>query len=277
MPEISSGDVGIHYTDTGGDGARGRPVVLVHGWPLSGLAWKDQTEPLMDAGHRVIAYDRRGFGRSGKPGAASGYDYDTLTGDLDALLTRLDLQDVALVGFSMGGGEVARYLGTRGADRISSATFIAAVPPCLLHDDDHPDGGLDLATVESLQHALRADPDGFLDTFLTGFFSAEGELKVTEDQRQEALAMARQADVHAAVECIRSWVADFTADVSSISVPTLVIHGDSDTTVPFEVSGRRTHEMVAGSELVLVEGGPHGLTTSHADQVNAALVEFVSR
>jgi non-heme chloroperoxidase len=277
MPTVSSGAVEIHYTDTGGERPGGRPVVLIHGWPLSGLAWKDQVGPLVSAGHRVIAYDRRGFGRSGKPGTASGYDYDTLTGDLDALLTHLDLRDVALVGFSMGGGEVARYLGTFGADRVSSATFIAAIPPALLLDDDHPDGGLDLGTVASLQSGLRADPPGALDEFLTGFFSANGELKVTEAQRQEALAIARQADLHAAAECIRSWVTDFTADIASIRVPTLVIHGDSDATVPFEVSGRRTHEMVPGSELTLIEGGPHGITTSHAEQVNVALVDFVSR
>ncbi|MGL5930889.1 MAG: alpha/beta fold hydrolase [Dermatophilaceae bacterium] len=274
MPTVSNGDVDIHYTDTGGDG---RPVVLVHGWPLSGVAWKDQTQPLMDAGQRVIAYDRRGFGRSGKPGASSAYDYDTLTGDLDALLTTLDLRDVALVGFSMGGGEVARYLGTRGAERVRCAAFVAAIPPGLLKDEEHPDGGLDLGTIGSLQDGLRADPAGFLDEFLTGFFSAGGALKVSEDQRQEALALAHQADVHAAVECIGSWVTDFTADVASITVPTLVVHGDSDATVPFEVSGKRTHEMVAGSELVLVEDGPHGITTSHADQVNAALVDLVSR
>lgn len=277
MPTITSGDVDIHFTDTGGDGHRGRTVVLVHGWPLSGLAWKDQTRPLVDAGHRVIAYDRRGFGRSGKPGTSSAYDYDTLTGDLDALLTTLDLTDVALVGFSMGGGEVARHLGTRGAERIASATFVAAIPPCLLKDDDHPDGALDLATVASMQEALRADREGFLDAFLTNFFSADGELKVTEDQRQEALALARQADLHAAAECIRSWVTDFTADVAAIPVPVLVVHGDSDAIVPFEVSGKLTHELLPGSELVVVEGGPHGITTSHAGQVNDALVEFVSR
>ncbi|MGL5866015.1 MAG: alpha/beta fold hydrolase [Dermatophilaceae bacterium] len=274
MPTISNGDIDIHYTDTGGDG---RPVVLIHGWPLSGLAWSRQTQPLADAGQRVIAYDRRGFGRSAKPGAASGYDYDTLTGDLDALLTTLDLRDVALVGFSMGGGEVARYLGTRGAERVRAAAFLAAIPPGLLRDETHPDGGLDLGTVALLQAGLRADPAGFFDQFLTGFFSAGGEVTVTEGQRQEALALAHQADVHAAVECIGSWVTDFTADIASITVPTLVVHGDSDATVPFEVSGRRTHDMVAGSELVLLEGGPHGITTSHAGEVNAALVEFLSR
>jgi pimeloyl-ACP methyl ester carboxylesterase len=274
MPTVTNGNVDIHYEDTGGEG---RPVVLIHGWPLSGASWSDLTPAARDAGYRVVAYDRRGFGRSAKPGESSSYDYDTLTSDLDALMTALDLRDASLVGFSMGGGEVARYVGTHGQDRVHSVVFAGAIPPCLLKDDEHPDGALDLDTVAQMQQGLRADREGFLDGFLTNFFSADGELKVTEEQRQQALALAAEADLHAAAECIRSWVTDFTGDLAAITVPTLVVHGDSDAIVPIEVSGRRTHEAVAGSDLVVIEGGPHGLNTSHAAEFNAAVLEFLAR
>lgn len=274
MPTVTNGNVDIHYEDTGGEG---RPVVLIHGWPLSGASWSDLTPALQEAGYRVIAYDRRGFGQSGKPGEASSYDYDTLTSDLDALMTGLDLRDASLVGFSMGGGEVARYVGTHGEDRLHSVVFAGAIPPCLLKDDEHPDGGLDLDTVAGMQQQLRADREGFFDGFTRNFFSAGGELKVTEEQRQQALALAAQADLHAAAECIASWVTDFTGDLAKVSVPTLVVHGDSDAIVPIEVSGRRTHEAVTGSDFVVIEGGPHGLNVSHAAEFNRAVLDFLAR
>ncbi len=236
MPSVTNGSVQIHVEDSGGDG---RPVVLVHGWPLSGKSWADQLPALTGAGYRVVTYDRRGFGESDKPGEDSGYDYDTLTSDLDAVLRNLDLSDVTLVGFSMGGGEVARYVGTFGVDRVRSVVFAAAIPPFLLKSDEHPEGGLDQDSAEGMQRDLRADRDAFLDAFLTNFFSADGELKVSEAQRQEALALAAQAELHAAASCITSWLTDFRDDLAQISVPTLVIHGDSDAIVPFEVSGRR--------------------------------------
>ena len=275
MPTVTNGDVEIHYEDNGGSG---RPVVLVHGWPLSGASWSDLT-PVLDAeGYRVITYDRRGFGQSAKPGEGSSYDYDTLTSDLDALVTELDLHDASLVGFSMGGGEVARYVGTHGTDRLHSVVFAGAIPPFLLKDEDeNPDGGLDRETAAGFQGALSQDREGFLDQFLTNFFSANGELKVTEEQRQAALGLAAQADLHAAVSCIQSWLTDFRADLAGLTVPTLVVHGDSDAIVPFEVSGRKTHEQVDGSELVLIKDGPHGINTSHADEFNAAVVAFLAK
>ena len=274
MSTISNGPVNLHVEDSGGDG---RPVVLIHGWPLSGASWSGQVAALTGAGYRVVTYDRRGFGQSDKPGDASTYDYDTLTGDLDAVLTDLDLHDVTLVGFSMGGGEVARYLGSHGEDRVHSAVFASAIPPCLALDDAHPDGALDDATVSSYQTALEADPPGFLEGFTRNFFSAGDELKVSEAQVQEALGLGLQADVHAARECIRSWTTDFTADLATISVPTLVIHGDSDGIVPIEKSGQRTHAQVAGSELYVVEGGPHGINTSHPEEFNRELLAFLER
>jgi len=255
----------------------GRPVVLIHGWPLSGASWSEQVPALTGAGYRVVRYDRRGFGDSDKPGTDSRYDYDTLTSDLDAVMTDLDLRDATLVGFSMGGGEVARYLGGYGSDRVHSAVFAAAVPPCLALDAEHPDGALDDDTVAGFQAALEADPRGFLDGFTRNFFSADGELKVSDEQQQAALGLGLQADLHAARECIRSWTTDFTADLAKVTVPTLVIHGDSDGIVPFEKSGQRTHEQVAGSELHVVEGGPHGINTSHAQEFNRELLAFLER
>src|SRR6476661_6859239 len=204
MATVSNGDVEIHYEDSGGSG---RPVVLIHGWPLSGASWSTLTPALRDEGYRVITYDRRGFGQSGKPGTDSTYDYDTLTGDLAVLVAELDLRDASLVGFSMGGGEVARYVGTHGEDRVHSIVFASAIPPFLLKDEDeNPGGGLDRETASGMQAGLTQDREGFLDGFLTNFFSAKGELKVTEEQRQEALALAAQADLHAAASCIRSWL-----------------------------------------------------------------------
>jgi pimeloyl-ACP methyl ester carboxylesterase len=172
---------------------------------------------------------------------------------------------------------VARYLGTHGQDRVHSVVFAAAIPPCLLKDADHPDGALDLDTVAGMQQGLQADRAGFLDGFLTNFFSADGQLKVTEEQRQEGLRLASQAELHAASECIRSWVTDFTGDLAAITVPTLVVHGDGDGIVPLEMSGRRTHEAVHGSELHVIPGGPHGINTSHAEEFNAAVLDFLQR
>lgn len=270
MSTLARDGIDLYYTDHGGSG---RPVVLVHGWPLSGESWADTVPALLEAGYRVVTYDRRGFGRSGM--TDGGYDYDVLTSDLAALLDELDLHDVTLVGFSMGGGEVVRYVGNHGESRLHSIVLAAAIPPWLLASEDNPEGGLDMPTARGMQQALRADRESFLDQFLTTFFSVDGELKVTEEQRQQALALAAQANLDAAVACITLWTSNFTDDVARITVPTLVIHGDSDAIVPFEVSGKRVHEAVEGSELVLLQGAPHGITVSHAEEFNRALIEFL--
>jgi non-heme chloroperoxidase len=266
-------DVKIHVEDTGGEG---RPVVLIHGWPLSGASWQDQVPALVQAGYRVVSYDRRGFGQSDKP--RGGYDYDTLADDLAALLDGLDLRDVTLVGFSMGGGEVARYVARHGEDRLHSVVFAAAVPPYLLQTDDNPDGPLTEDAAKEMEDGAKGDRDAFFDQFTTQFFSAGGQLKVTEQQRQEAIALCRQADDRALIGCMQAFgTTDFRDDLTKVTVPALVIHGDGDATVPFEGSGKRTHEALAHSELHVIEGGPHGINVSHADEFNRVLVDFLAK
>ncbi len=272
MPDITSNGITLHHTDSGGDG---RPVVLVHGWPLSGASWSEQVPALVDAGYRVVTYDRRGFGESDKP--EDGYDYDTFADDLAGLLDALDLRDVSLVGFSMGGGEVARYLGRHGDSRVSSAVFAGAVPPYLLRTDDNPDGGLSEDDVIGMQSGVRQDRRGFLDAFTTTFFTAGDEVKVSEEQRQQTIALQQPASDAALIGCIAAFGStDFRGDLTKISLPTLVIHGDSDAIVPIEVSGRRTAESIENSELVVVADAPHGFNVSHAEEFNQALLGFLA-
>ncbi|GAA3669995.1 alpha/beta hydrolase [Arthrobacter ginkgonis] len=261
----------LHYEDTGGTG---RPVVLIHGWPLNGKAWKDQVGPLSAAGHRVITYDRRGFGES-EP--QHPYGYDALAGDLAALLEALDLRETALVGFSMGGGEVVRYVALHGQDRLRSVVFAAAVPPYMLRTGDNPEGPLSKTEAAAMAAQLTANREMFYDGFTTKFFSAGDELCVTEEQRQEAIDLCREAHKLAALECMASFGStDFRDDLGHITVPALVLHGDSDGTVPFEGSGQRTHDALSRSELVVVPGAPHGLNVSHPDQFNTALLAFLA-
>jgi len=266
-------DVNLHVDDTGGTG---RPVVLIHGWPLSGESWKHQVPALQAAGYRVITYDRRGFGRSDKP--LTGYGYDSLTSDLDAVLTALDLTDVTLVGFSMGGGEVARYFDKYDAGRIRSVVFASAVPPYLLQSPGNPDGPLTVSAAAKMTAGLTANQDTFYDDFVTTFFSVDGELVVSEQERQDALALAHQSSKVAALEAMAAFAnTDFRDDLAKITVPALVIHGDGDATVPFEGSGARTHEALAASELHVVAGGPHGVNVSHTDEWNRVVIAFLAK
>jgi non-heme chloroperoxidase len=274
----NSTPVELYYEDHG----TGRPVVLIHGWPLSGRSWEQQVPALVEAGYRVITYDRRGFGGSSQPW--TGYDYDTFTADLHALLEHLDVTDATLVGFSMGGGEVVRYVARYGSHgRVRSAVLAAAVPPYLYKSDDNPDGGLDDATIEQFQAGVRGDRLAFLDGFTTEFFSGGRGLTgkkvlVSEQQRQYALGIAAGASPKGTLDCITAFGrTDLRADVAAVNVPTLVIHGDSDQVVPFEVSGRRSAELIRDSELVVVEGGPHGLNASHPAEFNRALLAFLAR
>lgn len=265
--------VTLHVEDSGGDG---RPVVLIHGWPLSGKSWGAQLKPFRDAGFRVITYDRRGFGESDKPGR--GYDYNTLATDLKGVLDGLHVTSATLVGFSMGGGEIARYIGSYGDGDLHSVVFASSVPPYLLTTDDNPDGAIGQGDVMEMQDGLRADREGFFDQFTTDFYSVDGVLKVTEADRQEALALAAQAELTAAVDCIAAFgTTDFRADLTRVTVPTLVIHGDADATVPLAASGQRTHETIDGSQLHVVEGGPHGIIVSHAEEFNRVVLDFLAQ
>ena len=276
MPYVQVGEengaaVELYYEDQGS----GSPVVLIHGWPLSGRSWEAQVPALVDAGHRVITYDRRGFGKSSQPWG--GYDYDTFAADLDALLTRLDLNDVTLVGFSMGGGEVVRYISKYGNARVSKAVLAAAVPPYLYKSEDNPEGGFDDPTIQGFQEAVRNDRIAFLDEFTTGFFAAgDRNDLVSEPFRLYNRDIAAFASPKGTLDCIAAFsYTDFRDDISKINVPTLVIHGDSDAIVPFEISGRRSHETIENSSLVVIEGGPHGFNVTHADEFNRALLDFL--
>jgi non-heme chloroperoxidase len=269
--DAGSTPIDLEVYDSGGDG---RPVVLVHGWPLSGHSWKPQKPMLENAGFRVIAYDRRGFGESDQPD--DGYDYDTMAGDLRAIVEQLDLRGVALVGFSMGGGELARYVGQYGTDGVAAMVFASAVPPYLMQTDDNPEGGLDDAAVHGMKDGLSGDRDAFFADFSEKFYTADGELQVDRSVVDNWRALAAPASTKAALDCIDAFSrTDFRDDLRKIDVPTLVIHGDGDEIVPIDVSGRRTADMVPDAKLHIVHGGPHGILDSHTEEFNEALLAFL--
>lgn len=226
-------------------------------------------------GHRVVTYDRRGFRGSSQPWG--GYDYDTFAADLDALMKHLELRDATLVGFSMGGGEVARYVGRYGTERVAKAVFAAAVPPYLFKSADNPDGALDDKAIAGFEDGVKSDRIAFLDQFAHGFFSAGKELKVSEAQRQYARDIAAFASPKGTLDCIAAFGrTDFRADLPKFTIPTLVIHGDADAIVPFEHSGKRTAAAIAGAKLVVIKGAPHGLNASHPAEFNRALLDFLA-
>lgn len=265
--------VDLYVEDTGG---AGRPVVLIHGWPLSGASWSKQVPAFAAAGYRVVDYDRRGFGRSDKP--SSGYDYDTFAEDLHEILDALDLQDVTLVGFSMGGGEIARYFGKYGSERVRSVVFASAVPPYLAQTDDNPDGPLDEATAAGLEGGLTKDRHAFFPQFVNDFYSANGVLKVTPQDVADAVELAEQSDQKAALGAMNAFATtDFRDDLKKVTVPTLVIHGDADAIVPFEGSGERTAAAIPGSEVVVIRDAPHGVNVSDAEEWNAAVLAFLAK
>jgi len=268
----NSGNIDLYYEDHG----TGKPVVLVHGWPLSGRSWEKQVPVLLEAGCRVITYDRRGFGDSSKP--VSGYDYDTFASDLHKVVTKLDLRDAALVGFSMGGGEVARYLGTHGTERVKQAVFIASIPPFLLKTPDNP-GGLDGGIFDGIKKAIAADRPAFLSKFLSDFYNVDilGGKLISDQAVQMSWNIGAGASPKGTLDCVAAWLTDFRKDLQRIDIPTLVIHGDADRILPLAATGTRTHEAVKGSRLVVVEGGPHGLTWTHAEQVNHELRAFLGQ
>lgn len=264
--------VDIYYEVQGS----GKPVVLIHGWPLSGRAWEAQLPALVDAGYQVITYDRRGFGQSSKPW--EGYDYDTLAQDLKALTDELDLNDATLVGFSMGGGEVARYLGKYGSERVSKAVLASAVPPYLYKADDNPDGGLEDSDIQEFLDGVREDRIDFLNDFTKNFFTpADGKLLVSKPMRLYNRDIAAFASPKATYDCVKAFgYTDFRDDLKAFDVPTLVIHGDADQVVPLEASGQRSHDMIADSQLHIVQGGPHGINVTHKDEFNDVLIAFLN-
>jgi non-heme chloroperoxidase len=261
------------YYEVQGSGA---PVVLIHGWPLSGRSWERQVTALVEAGYQAVTYDRRGFGHSTP--TWDGHDYDTIASDLDALLTHLDLTGVTLVGFSAGGGAVARYIGNHGTARVAKAVLAGAVTPFLHVTEGNPEGGLDDATIAHFEAGIRADRAGFVDQFLTLLYSAGGQSSVSEPQRLFGRDLANLASARATLTGPAAFGrTDFRPDLAKFDVPTLVLHGDSDAVVPFHISGRRSAATIAGSELVVIEGGPHGINVSHADEFNASLLDFLAR
>ena len=262
--------IDLHYSDHGA----GPAVVLIHGWPLSGAAWEKQVPALLAAGHRVVTYDRRGFGLSSQP--ATGYEYDTLAADLDRLFTALDLQDVTLVGYSMGGGEVARYLGKYGTKRVSRAIFMAAIPPYLGKAADNP-GGVDRSVFDGIQQALRADRPAFIAKLFQDYFNLDqyGGNRMSDEALRLWWNIAAFASPIATVECVQAWGTDFRADLGKVDVPVLVIHGDADRIVPLELSGRRMAEFVPGSRLAVVKGAPHGFFWTHGEEANQELLGFL--
>jgi non-heme chloroperoxidase len=267
----NSGDIQIYYEDHGS----GSAVILIHGYPLSGTSWELQIPSLLQAGHRVITYDRRGFGKSSQP--TTGYNYDTFAEDLHKIVTELQLKEFALVGFSMGGGEVARYIGRYGSKGVTKAAILSGVPPYLRKTADNPHG-VDQAVFDGLVKTASADRYAFFTDFMKNFYNTDVYLgkRVSDQVLQASWNVAASASPFATVACIPTWGEDFREDVQKIDVPTLVMQGDSDRIVPIDAAGRRTAEMVKGSRLVVIKGGPHAIGWTHAAEVNAELVKFLS-
>jgi pimeloyl-ACP methyl ester carboxylesterase len=268
--EENSGAIDLYYEDHGA----GKPVVLIHGWPLSGRSWEKQVPALVEAGYRVITYDRRGFGASSKPW--HGYEYDTLTRDLDRLLTKLDLRDVTLVGFSMGGGEVARYSCAYGTSRIARVAFVASITPALLKAPGNPEG-VDVSVFDGIRAGIQKDRPAFLTKFFTDFYSLDKTLgkRISDEAVRLSWNIAAQASPKGTYDLVAAWGTDFRNDLERHELPTLVVHGDDDRILPIAVTGKRTHQLIKGSKLVTIAGGPHGLNWTHADELNAALLEFL--
>jgi len=266
----NSGSIDLYYEDHGS----GAPIVLIHGYPLSGRAWDKQIPVLLEAGQRVIIYDRRGFGKSSQP--AFGYDYDTFAADLAALMDELDLHDATLVGHSMGTGEVTRYLGTHGSARVARGVLVSPIPPFLLQADENPEG-LPKSLFDGFMQEARADGPAWMKGFLENFYNFDefrGTL-VSDQAFQASWNIATDASPIASVACIETWETDFRPDLPKIDVPILVIHGDADRTLPYEKTARRLPGLINDMELVTIEGGPHAIAWTHTLQVNKALLQFI--
>jgi non-heme chloroperoxidase len=265
----NSAPIEIYYEDHG----TGRPVVLIHGFPLSGRAWERQERALLAAGRRVITYDRRGFGKSSQP--VSGYDYDTFAADLDKLLTALNLDDVDLAGHSMGGGEIARYLGTYGSGRIRKAAIVSGVPPYLLETPETPEG-VPQEVFDGIAAGLTADRFAYFTEWNKNFFNLDETLgtRISPEAVQDAWNTAVSASPTGTIACVSTWYTDFRADLPKIDIPVLILHGTADRILPIEACGARSHEQIKGSQYVPIEGAGHGLCWTHAEEVNEQLLRF---
>ena len=277
MPRITVGSensaaIEIHYEDHGS----GQPVVLIHGYPLNGASWEKQERVLLQAGYRVITYDRRGFGKSSQP--TVGYDYDTFATDLNAVFEQLDLNDVVLVGFSMGTGEVVRYLGTYGSARVAKAVLMGSIPPFLLKTDDNPEG-VDGSVFDDIKAAVLSDRPAYFRNFLDNFYNVDvlGGTRISEQAWQNSFIVAVGASPYAAHACVDTWLTDFRADLPKIDVPTLLIHGTADRILPYAATADRLPGLIKDLELVKVEDGPHNIAWTHPDEVNIALLAFLAK
>ncbi|MEY9812305.1 non-heme chloroperoxidase [Streptomyces albogriseolus] len=266
MPFITVGQenstaIDLYYEDHG----TGQPVVLIHGYPLDGHSWEKQTAALLAAGYRVITYDRRGFGQSSQP--TTGYDYDTFAADLNTVMETLDLRDAVLVGFSMGTGEVGRYLGTYGSERVAKAAFLASLEPYLLKTDDNPTG-VDAAVFEGIEKAVIADRYAYFTGFYQDFYNLDENLgtRISEEALRNSWNVAAGSSAYASIAAVATWTTDFRADVAKIDVPALILHGTADRILPIEATGEPFHRALPQAEYVVVEGAPHGLLWTHAQE-----------
>jgi non-heme chloroperoxidase len=268
--KVNSGDIELYYEDRGS----GQPIVLIHGYPLSGASWEKQLPALLDSGYRVITYDRRGFGKSSQP--AAGYNYDTFAEDLHKLIVELKLRDFTLVGFSMGGGEVARYFGRYGSDGVSKAVIISGVPPYLLKTADNPEG-VDDSVFAGIQKAVAADRYAFFTGFFQDFYNTDALLgkRVSQQVVQASWNIAASASATASFACVPTWHEDFREDLARVDVPTLVIQGDADRILPMTATGLRTAKLIKGARQLIVKDGPHAVNWTHAEEVNAGLLSFL--
>jgi non-heme chloroperoxidase len=268
----SNQNINLHYEDHG----RGQPIVLIHGYPLDGNSWERQQRELLTGGYRVIAYDRRGFGRSSHP--TVGYDYDTFAADLNGLLEHLDLEEVVLVGFSMGSGEVTRYLGTYGSARVAKAALLGAIPPFLLKTDDNPEG-VDGRVFKDIKAAIAADRYAWFKEFLDNFYNTDvlTPSRISPQAWQASFNVAAGSSPYASYACVDSWLTDFRSDLPEIDVPALVVHGTEDRILPYAATAERLPGLVDDLQLVTVDGGPHNIAWTHPEEVNSALLEFLSQ
>ncbi|GGS55555.1 alpha/beta hydrolase [Streptomyces griseoviridis] len=278
MPFITVGqenttDIELYYEDHG----TGRPVVLIHGYPLDGHSWEKQTAALLDAGYRVITYDRRGFGRSSQP--TTGYDYDTFAADLNTVLETLDLQGVTLVGFSMGTGEVGRYLGTYGSARVAKAAFLASLEPFLLKTDDNPDGAAGQAFFQDISDTVKTDRYAYYTAFYRDFYNLDDNLgtRIGEEAVRNSWNTAAAGGSYAASAAPLTWPTDFRADIPRIDVPALILHGTADNILPIDSTARPFRKALPHADYVEIDGAPHGLLWTHAAEVNEALLAFLAK